>query len=328
MKSRDLQHLYVKSSHTFYQSAFYTSLFFALMALSIISWDTGYWYASIGCWLVQAHIGHINVLAFHEASHYTLHPRRSVNELFGIAIGSLTFTPLSAYRYAHNQHHTHLASARDPELWPYSDTSIPRWQRMFAAFAELCCGLFYTPFTFLRAVLIAERLPQSTRLRLTVEYVLIAMLWGVILATVAFLHAWEAFLVGVLIPFWIAGNLHSLRKFVEHMGLLGDDVASGTRTVVDSTRLGKIVSHSMLHIDFHGPHHSYAKIPFFRLPEATALLYSASEPNRETENFYPSYAAALWDMLKTIPNPRVGMQWAKSDAASGERESRFETAAS
>ncbi len=309
MNARDLQHLYRKSSRSFYRASANSAAFFGLLAVSIFTWSQGLWYLSVACWIVQAHVGHVSALAFHEASHYTLHPRRSVNESFGIVIGCFLLTPLSAYRYAHNQHHTNLGTSRDPDLWPYCNPATPRWLRLLAVVGELVFAFFYTPFLFLRSAVLVERLPASTQRRIVVEYALIAAVWGTILAATAYYSAWEWLLVGLVFPSMIAGNLQSLRKFVEHLGLLGDDVASSTRTVVDPTLFGRILSHTMLHIDYHGPHHSYAKIPFHHLPEATAILYGDGNHPEETANFYPSYARACWAMAKTLYDPRVGKQW-------------------
>jgi fatty acid desaturase len=304
-----LQRLHHKSSRAFIESATSVALFFGVMVLTLVAWANGYWAMVVLGWLLQAHIGHTNLLAFHEASHYTLHPSRRINELQGIILGSVILTPLSAYRWVHNQHHIYLGTQRDTELWPFVDTQISRWRRLLAAAAELLFGFFYTPAIFLRGVLVARRMPRVTFRRLIEEYAICLFLWVAVLSTAINFGVLNEFFVGYLVPAILAGNLQSWRKFTEHVGLLGHDVPSTTRTVIDSSLPGKVLSASMLHIDLHGPHHLHAKIPHFRLPEATPLAYEQELCDPISANVFPSYFAAMHAMVRTLPNPRVGSQW-------------------
>jgi fatty acid desaturase len=304
-----IQRLHRKTGRPFYEAGGWLALFFALMAISLLAWDFGYWPVTVGCWLLQAHIGHTNLLAFHEASHYLLHRDRRLNELQGVVLGSLILTPLSSYRWVHNMHHTHLGTRRDTELWPFVDPAVPRWKRVLAAVGELVFGFFYTPVVFLRGVLVADRMPRSTARRLVVEYALCVVTWAAILGAVAYFGVWEYFLVGYFVPSLIAGNLQSLRKFTEHVGLLGDDVPSTTRTVIDPTLVGRALSATMLHIDLHGPHHRYSKIPHHNLADATPVVYEEELKEPAGANVFRSYAGAIWDMVKSLGNPQVGAQW-------------------
>jgi fatty acid desaturase len=170
-------------------------------------------------------------------------------------------------------------------------------------------GFVCTPVVFLRGVLAARNMPRPTRRRVAAEYALCAAGWGLVLGAVGYLGAWVAFVVGYLIPSLLAGNLQSFRKFTEHLGLLGHDVPSTTRTVVDPSWPGRALSASMLHIDLHGPHHRRAKIPHFRLREATPLVYEPELREPARANVFRSYPAAVWAMLRTLGDPRVGAQW-------------------
>jgi fatty acid desaturase len=182
-------------------------LLLALTAGSLLAWKHGWWPVTFGCWLLQAHIGHTALLAFHQASHYTLHPNRWLNELMGVVLGSVILTPLSAYRWVHNQHHLHLGTLRDTELWPFVDPQTPRWKRRLAAAGELLFGFFYTPVIFLRGVLVARRMPRAKSRRLVHEYALAAALWtGVVIAVIRF-GVMEEFAVGYQIPALLSGNL-------------------------------------------------------------------------------------------------------------------------
>jgi len=117
------------------------------------------------------------------------------------------------------------------------------------------------------------------------------------------------FLIGYMAPSIIAGNLQSLRKFTEHLGLLGDTILTTTRTVVDEKIVGRLMSESMLHIDYHGTHHRYAKLPYYNLPAATEFVY---EGNTARVPIFPNYLSAMLDMARSLSNPRVGAQWLKA----------------
>jgi fatty acid desaturase len=304
-----LQHLHRKSPRTLWEAAGSLAVFFGLLGVSVVAWEHGWWPVSVACWVVQGHVGHTNLLAFHETSHYTLHPDRRVNELQGLFVGSVILTPISAYRWVHNQHHLHLGTPRDAEQWPYVDPAAPRWFRRLTALCELALGFIATPVLFLRGVLVAETMPRATKRRLVGEYALVVVTWAAVLGGVAWFGLWEPFLVGYLVPTWLAGNLQSWRKFTEHMGLLGHDVPTTTRTVVDETPVGRLLSATMLHIDYHGPHHEYAKIPHFNLPAATPVVFAEELKDPAGANVFRSYPAAVWDMVKTLGDPRVGSQW-------------------
>src|SRR5262245_33879432 len=191
-----LQRLHRKGARSYFEAVTCALAFFALMALSLLAWSHGFWPVTLLCCLLQAHIGHTNLLAFHEASHFVLHPNRRLNELLGLLVGSTILTPLSAYRWVHNQHHLYLGTERDTELWPFVLPSAPRWARRLAAAGELLLGFFYTPVIFLHGVLAAERLPAPVVRRLVAEYALGVAAWGLALGAVAWFGVWEAFTVG------------------------------------------------------------------------------------------------------------------------------------
>jgi len=314
-----VQRLHRKESLPAYKSAACTILFFSLSAASIFAWGYGWWPVAIVCWLLQAHVGHTNLLTFHDAAHYTLHPKWWLNELKGITIGTFILIPLSAYRWVHNQHHLYLGTPQDAELWPFVNIRTPRWQRILAAAGELLFGFAYSPLIFLHGVLVAKDMPRNTARRLVWEYALCVAFWSLVLTMVIVLDAIPLFIVGYVIPVVLAGNLQSLRKFTEHMGLLGDDIPSITRTVVVHRLPGRLLSASMLHVELHGPHHVYPKIPHFNLPESTLISYEKELLQPHLANVFPSYFAAILDMLPSLTNPSVGPQWRSQCDRSNDR---------
>jgi fatty acid desaturase len=281
--------------------------------LGVMAWvlERGPGWAIVPLVFIVAHLMHAHILAFHEAGHGTLCPVRVWNEGIGLFIGTLSFQSLSAFRAVHQTHHSYLGTERDEELWPFVIPTMPRWIRQLAAIYELTLGITYTPILCLRTFLRAGSPVRSVaeRRRVSYEYLLMVAIWTAIVSCVAWFHVWRHLFVLYVVPGIFAGNMHSLRKYSEHMGMLGSSVLGKTRSVVASGPLGRLVSFSLFNITYHGVHHRYAKIPQARLPEFTALL----EPTCDDEvPAYTSYRSALMDMLRSLSDPRVGSQWVES----------------
>jgi fatty acid desaturase len=266
-----------------------------------------YWIA-VPLVLVASHLMHGSVIGFHEASHGLLRKNRLLNELDGIVIGVFSLTSFSLYRAAHQTHHAHLGTERDEEFWPFVRTGKPRWFRILAAFLELGFGLFYTPALFIRTFFRKGSPIRSPKVRRRVwlELALMATVWAGVLALVALRGAWEFFLWMYLMPAWIAGNLQSWRKYIEHMGLRGSTVKSATRSIVANTWWGRLVSFTLLHEPYHGVHHQHAGLPHAELPAHAAELQPAHTGELPP---FRSYGHAFRHLLGCLADPRVGTQW-------------------
>ena len=146
-------------------------------------WRRGYWPA-VFLVLIASHFMHGTLVGFHEASHSNLRKSRFLNDLDGLLIGTLSFMSFTLYRVAHQTHHSHLATERDEELWPFVKTDSPRWFRRFIAFVELNAGLIFTPFLFARMFLRKDSFirNQRVRRRIWMEFALIVLANALILA--------------------------------------------------------------------------------------------------------------------------------------------------
>jgi len=276
----------------------------ALQAAAI-NLPAAYWPLLLVIWPALGAMMFVFVLAFHDASHGRMHPVHLINEAFGHLAGTLGFTPLHVYRYAHARHHAQLARAGDPELWPFNTPSAPRPLRIVAALAEILLGFIYTPLLFLRAVVVGHLTPQERRL-IVRGYLACALFWFGALAVVYLFDLWKPLLISTVVPMAISGMLQTLNKFAQHLGLHGHTVLGLTRTVVDRHRCAELFSAAMLYNDYHGTHHRYAKIPYYHLPDATPFALAGAS---EHAPVYPNIASAFFDMLFCLRDPKVGPQW-------------------
>lgn len=287
----------------------YAAVYFLVQGL--LAWtiaSEGPWWAAAGMIGLLVHVMHVHTLALHEASHETLCPSRWWNDAMGLFIGGHAFLPLALYRAAHYFHHAYLATERDDELWPFVIPGTPRWARRLAAAVELTFGLVYTPGLFLRSFLRSDSPIQDpkVRRRIWLELGVIAAAWTVVLAVTAWFDLWVYLLVLYVIPAGLAADVQSLRKYVEHMGLLGSSVLGSTRSVVPASRWGRLAQFSMFNIAYHGVHHTYARMHSAAMPEFVAVL----EPTDDGEKPpFPTYLHACWDMIQSLSDPRVGAQW-------------------
>ena len=258
--------------------------------------------------LLASHLMHGGAVAFHEATHGLLRRNRRLNEFDGVLLGTFSFMSFSLYRAAHQLHHMHLATERDEELWPFVHPTMPRWARMLAAFLELTVGLVFLPLLFLRIFLRTGSPIRSrkVRRRIWAELVLIVVVWIGIVSAVSHWHAGRYFLWMYLLPAFVAGNLQSWRKYIEHVGMTGSTVNSSTRSIVAQGWPGRLVAFTLLHEPFHGVHHLHMALPHAELPQRAAAL--APQTDDEIHPF-PSYRHALLHLLRSLADPRVGAQW-------------------
>jgi fatty acid desaturase len=283
-------------------------LFFLTQAsLGFAVHRVNYWLAA-PLVLISSHLMHSMLIGFHEASHGLLRKNRLLNEVDGIIIGIFSLMSFSLYRAAHQLHHAYLASERDEELWPFVHPAMPRGARVLAALLELTMGLLFTPFLFLRTFLRPGSPIRNKKLRRRIwaEFAWTAVVWASILTAIAVLDAWKYFFWLHLIPAWLAANMQSFRKYVEHVGLTGSTVNSSTRSIVAEGWAAAFVNFTLLHEPYHGVHHWRSGLPHPELP----VHADALEPKVEQERPpFRTFGAALQDLLVTLADPRVGAQW-------------------
>jgi fatty acid desaturase len=258
--------------------------------------------------LVVSHLMHGILIGLHEAAHGLLRKNRGFNDFDGVVIATLGLMSFSLYRAVHQTHHAYLATERDCEFWPLSQTTTPRWKRCLAAFIELNLGLFYSPFLFLRAFLCSRSPVRSKRVRRRVwaELVLTTVVWAFVLWATATFGLWRYFIWMYLAPAILAANLQNWRKYIEHVGMTGDTVNSSTRSIVAKSWLGRLVAFTLLHEPFHGVHHQRAGLPHSVLPQHVEKL----QPKKPGERApYPGYRYALVELMRCLADPRVGPQW-------------------
>ncbi|OYW31086.1 MAG: fatty acid desaturase [Chthoniobacter sp. 12-60-6] len=294
-------------SRSAFQIVVFLFLFTQIALGMVLHSGVSLWWA-VPLVLLASHLMHGAAVGFHEATHGLLRRNRRFNEFDGVLLGIFAFMSFSLYRAAHQTHHAHFATERDEELWPFVFTNTPRWGRVLAAFLELTVGLLFTPFLFLRSFLRTGspiRSPKVRR-RIWAELGLMVLVWSGIIVAVSYWQVWHYFLWMYLAPAYIAANLQSWRKYVEHVGLTGRTVNSATRNIVAEGWSGRLMAFTLLHEPYHGVHHLHVGLPHAELPQRVASILPATSEELPP---FPSYRHAMMDVLRCLADPRVGAQW-------------------
>ena len=292
----------------------FQSLVISIVLAQALLWSAvrmGWFWLAVPSVLVVAHLMHGMVIGLHEAIHGLLRRSRRLNDFDGLLIGIFSFLPFTLYRVVHQSHHVHLATERDAELWPFVLPNTSRWKRCLAAFLELSLGIIYTPVLFLRIFFgrnSSIRSPKVRR-RIWTEIGLAAVVWAVVIGSVAYWGVWKYWIWMYLVPGIIAANLQSWRKYIEHVGLTGNTANSSTRSIVPKSWIGRVFAYTLLHEPYHGVHHQRAGLPHTALPHFTSLLVPKNPGERVP---FMSYRQALPDLIRSFANPRVGAQWCDS----------------
>lgn len=271
--------------------------------------NQGYVLGVIACYLLFFITSSSTGMAFHEAAHGVLYKPRWFNDLAGHVMGASIFVPLEAFRLVHVSHHAHTSLSNDFELWPYSDPKRSRPLRVaFAAF-ELTLGMISLPIVMAYGAFMLRRNATSKRRRkIVLGYGLTVMIWAIVLSFVHAFEVWTGFLVGFLIPAILVANVQTVRKFIEHVGLLEENVGHRSRTVYPrSSFMRKLYGWSLLNVNLHATHHARASLPGGRLPDETERLVEKGLPH-----VFGGYLEALRDTAPHFLNPRVGPQWEQS----------------
>ncbi len=281
--------------------------FLTQISLGVSVYHSNYWMAAVLV-LISSHLMHGLLIGFHEASHGLLRKSRVLNEIDGVIIGTFSLMSFSLYRAAHQLHHAYLASEKDDELWPFVHPDMPRWKRVAAAILELTMGIVFTPFLFVRTFLRAGSPIRNKKLRRRIwqEFAMTAAIWTIILSVTAITGTWKYFLWLHVIPAWIAANMQSVRKYVEHVGLTGSTVNGSTRSVVAEGWMATFLEFSLLHEAYHGVHHWRSGLTHPELPQHAAALEPTDPSERPP---FRTFRAAIYDLLINLPDPKVGAQW-------------------
>jgi len=249
------------------------------------AWGT-WWAAPVFC--VHGVLLNFLYAGQHELSHGTVFRTRRLNEWVGRLFGFVLFYPRTFDQVQHMAHHRYTQDwARDGELARDRYTlgsyllwmsGITYWYTRWRRILRFSAGIVTEPY--LPAYRHGE-LIREARLHLA-GYALIAgasVLW----------QSWGAVLLW-LAPMCLLKFTHQLQNTIEHLGLPhADDILGNTR----STRTNAGLRWLAWQMQYHTAHHAFPGVPFHRLAELHAVLFTRRGAAPPTMSYWGFQVAAV-----------------------------------
>jgi fatty acid desaturase len=246
---------------------------------------------------------HALMLLAHDAAHWRLFRRRSVNDWVGevFLAWPLVLFSMRAYRQNHLPHHRHLNTDGDPD-WMRKQT--PEWVFPVKP-AELARTLLMDALGigFVRFMIIMSKMPRAATAKPTQgrAFKMARLAFLVAMAvSLTLLHAWTFYLLFFVVPFvtWLQLVFH-VRSIAEHFAIPREPgLYAQTRTVLPTwfDRVFVLSKNGNYHLE----HHLFPSVPFYRLPELHRLLM-AQPAFRDSAYLTHGYWGVLRDCVQTPP---------------------------
>ncbi len=251
------------------------------------------WFALGTWWAVPLFMAHGVLLNFlyagqHELSHWTVFRTRWLNEWLGRIFGFVLFYPRTFDQVQHMAHHRYTQDwAHDGELLRqrYSLTSyllwmsgVSYWYSRWRRIVRFSLGVVTEPY-----------LPVKRHGELIREARYHAAGYALIAVVSLAAHSWAA------VTLWLAPMLtmkfaHQMQNTMEHLGLPHDEnVLINTR----STRTNAVMRWLAWQMQYHTAHHAFPGVPFHRLHELHAAMFTARSASPPTMTYLGFQAAVL-----------------------------------
>lgn len=279
------------------------NLFLVLMPLYVSAWlGFGLYLLPAWVWCGVGMNGLLNLM--HECAHSHVFRGRTGSMFLGRwVLGPLALADFDAYQKRHWIHHRHLGEGDDPK---YVYRVNVRGRR-FLSFTVRCACVWEAVKKFSGQAISPNRegggstlLPRLWAMRVLLVQSLLAgsILWvatdgggrplGEGLLTASAVYG-GVYLYGLAsLTVWVAG----LRAIAEHQ-ITGDQAVTQKDAALRNFRPGRLLSRLLGSYGFvqHATHHYEPAIPYYRLPDATAVL-ARTNPSFSPAHTYGSVLAA------------------------------------
>jgi len=215
---------------------------------------------------------------YHDHQHRAILPESRLAEILMRLVGVCLICPSSTWRHSHNHHHAHNSKLRESNLGSYPVMTRERYQnssrgaRFKYLFLRhpltLLCGyltVFLSNMT-LRPIFESPRKHYDCLLAL-----LLHLAFG---ATLVRLTGWDALVLTLLVPFFIASALGAYVFYAQHnfpgVTLLDEEGWTYEGAALESSshlKTNRVMAWFTANIGYHHIHHLNHRIPFYRLPE-------------------------------------------------------------
>lgn len=215
---------------------------------------------------------------YHDYLHHTILQKSKLANILLTAFGIYILAPKSIWKRSHDYHHNHNSKLFSASIGSYPVATRKKFERMTPGERRQYLMIRH-PLTILLgyfSMFIYGMCINSllSSLRRHLDSLLALILHGaLIILTIIFL-GWQAWLAGIMIPFFIATAIGAYLFYAQHNfpGVIfqaNEDWAYETAALQSSSymKLNPFWAWVTANIGYHHIHHLNSRIPFYRLPE-------------------------------------------------------------
>ena len=232
---------------------------------------------------------------FHDQQHLAILPNSRAAEWLMRFFGILSLSPSSIWRSSHNHHHQHNSRLRGSHIGSFPIMtrahfmSSPKTVRLKYLFMRHPLTiLFGYIFVFLYGMCLC---PSFKNPRKHYDCLLAFLLHVGIAGVLWWSLDWPAVLLTLVVPHFIGSAIGTYLFYAQHNfpSVSFNDRAGWTydKAALESSSFmitGRIMGWFTANIGYHHIHHLNSRIPFYRLPEATAAIPELQSPRTTSLN--------------------------------------------
>jgi fatty acid desaturase len=268
-----------------------------ILVISVTAWFGSLWLLPLAA-IILAGFQHRFFTIYHESFHGCLTSNVELGHFLGKYFAA--YPSLSRYdgaRQRHLDHHSHAASANDPDRVSHCENWRELVPLMFVLpFAALRAIFGWAPFEIELQRVLAERnntpypFAPGEPVGIVAEALLIMACLGALCWMLGASPFWALLYHGTIVL--VMGPLVVLRQWVEHY--IDDDEGIDPKYLyVRSNRLERFLFAPM-NFNFHGVHHYYPWIPHYKLPAVQAFLLERGVTINERSSYLQLIAGLPW----------------------------------
>ena len=232
---------------------------------------------------------------YHDQQHQAILPKSRLAEALMGIFGILALSPPSIWKSSHNHHHNHNSKLRGSHIGSFPIMtkdqflkSSKRERLQYLFMRHPLTILFGYVSVFLGGMCI---LPLFEKLRDHYDCLIALVVHAVTGVLLAVFFGWQALLLALLIPDFIAGAIGSYLFYAQHnfpgVSFNAADGWTYEKAALESSsfmKTGPIMGWFTGNIGYHHIHHLNARIPFYRLPEVLNNIVELQTPKTTSLN--------------------------------------------
>ena len=246
---------------------------------------------------------------YHDHQHHTILHRSPLADFIMTLFGIYVLAPTSIWKRSHDYHHQNNSKLFSAAIGSYPIFTrkkflslTPAQQRAYLATRHPLTIIFGYFSIFLVGMCFGSFLSAPRR---HIDSLIAILLHIALIVTTVIFAGWQAWLLFVFIPFFIACGIGSYLFYAQHNfpGVSfnsNEDWCYHEAALLSSSyiKMNRMMAWFTGNIGYHHIHHLNARIPFYRLPEAMKAIPDLQQPKTTSLRFRDIRACfrlKVWD---------------------------------